>query len=88
MCRNHLGIMTRIPMALGTQGTTVDLASNDQLSYGIQATTTVGAVQALWAGHVTFDGTIKYTGQDNDRDPILQNIGGVVPTNIRVEQVP
>jgi hypothetical protein len=37
---------------------------------------------------VNMDGTVKYTGQDNDRDPILQNIGGVVPTNIRVEQVP
>jgi hypothetical protein len=33
-------------------------------------------------------GTVKYTGSGNDRDPILQNIGGVVPTNVRLEQVP
>ena len=27
------------------------------------------------------DGPVKYTGAGNDRDPILTNIGGVVPTN-------
>lgn len=36
----------------------------------------------------SFDGTLKYTNQDNDRDPILQNIGGVMHTNVRVDQVP
>lgn len=30
---------------------------------------------------VNQDGIIKYTGQDNDRDPVLQYIGGSVPTN-------
>ena len=34
------------------------------------------------------DGQVKYTGTNNDRDLILQNVGGVVPTNIRVEQMP
>ncbi len=28
------------------------------------------------------DGTVRYTGQNNDRDPILSEIGGVVPTNV------
>ena len=37
---------------------------------------------------VNMDGTAKYTGSFNDRDIILQNIGGVVPTNTRVQQVP
>ncbi len=45
-------------------------------------------VTGYHAAGVNRDGTVKYTGQDNDRDPILQNIGGVVPTNTRVEQVP
>jgi len=27
------------------------------------------------------DGTVRYTGQDNDRDPILSHVGGVVATN-------
>ena len=42
----------------------------------------------LWAGDVTGDGTIKYVGEDNDRDPILQAIGGSVPTNTSSGYVP
>ena len=39
-------------------------------------------------GDVNLDGQVKYTGGSNDRDPILQNIGGTVPTNSRTEQLP
>jgi hypothetical protein len=34
------------------------------------------------------DGTVKYTGQSNDRDIILQSTGGLVPTDTRIEQLP
>lgn len=34
------------------------------------------------------DGEVKYTGADNDRDVILVNIGGTVPTNVRYQQIP
>ncbi len=37
---------------------------------------------------VNMDGAVKYTGTRNDRDRILNNIGGVVPTTMRMEQVP
>ena len=37
---------------------------------------------------VNMDGTAKYTGLGNDRDIILQNIGGVIATNTREEQMP
>ena len=37
---------------------------------------------------VNLDGVVKYTGSANDRDPILINLGGVVPTNTRTEQMP
>ena len=37
---------------------------------------------------VNLDGTVRYTGLENDRDIILQNIGGVVPTAQRAEQLP
>ncbi len=40
------------------------------------------------ADEINVDGSLKYTGEGNDRDPILQNIGGVVPTNVRAEQMP
>jgi hypothetical protein len=31
---------------------------------------------------------VKYTGGGNDRDPILLNIGGSVPTAVRNAQLP
>ena len=34
------------------------------------------------------DAHVKYTGALNDRDQILQVIGGVVPTNTRAAQIP
>jgi hypothetical protein len=37
---------------------------------------------------VNLDGTVKYTGENNDRDPILQAVGGSVPTNVREGSVP
>ena len=37
---------------------------------------------------VNLDGVMKYAGSNNDRDPILVNIGGTIPTNTRAEQLP
>ena len=37
---------------------------------------------------VNMDGIVRYVGNGNDRDPVLQNIGGSVPTDIRTEQLP
>ncbi|MBK6410884.1 MAG: hypothetical protein IPF78_14550 [Flavobacteriales bacterium] len=34
------------------------------------------------------DGTVKYTGADNDRDLLLLNIGGLSPTTVITEQLP
>jgi len=34
------------------------------------------------------DGVVKYAGNDNDRDVILQAIGGTVATNTVEEQTP
>ena len=36
---------------------------------------------SLWAGNTLWDGGLKYTGMDNDRDPVLVRIGGTIPTN-------
>ena len=35
----------------------------------------------MWSGNTIPDIIIKYTGLDNDRDCILNVIGGTVPTN-------
>jgi len=37
---------------------------------------------------LNMDGVAKYTGENNDRDLILRAIGGVVPTNTIVQQIP
>ena len=37
---------------------------------------------------INMDGVVRYTGAGNDRDIILQSIGGSVPTNTRSAQLP
>ena len=82
--RNHLGIMTFAPLALGDQVTDLDFTTTATPTYGTDARKDIGGTQVLWAGDVTFNGQVKYTGAGNDRDPILQAIGGLVPTNTAV----
>ena len=79
--RNHLAIMTANALALVTSSAPLDLSSPIVQCYGTAARKAVGSVNALWAGDVDRDGTIKYTGGPNDRDPILFAIGGSVATN-------
>ncbi|MBK7943729.1 MAG: hypothetical protein IPJ87_17950 [Flavobacteriales bacterium] len=81
--RNHLGVMTASPATLGWTSAGVDLTSAGVPTFGTNARKTVGTAPAflvLWAGDVTFNSQVKYTGGGNDRDPILQAIGGTVPT--------
>ena len=37
---------------------------------------------------VNLDGWIKYTGPDNDRDPIILDLGGTTPNAVRLQQLP
>ncbi|MBL7983469.1 MAG: hypothetical protein JNM91_00655 [Flavobacteriales bacterium] len=92
--RNHSGCMTANTVVLSTTGypVLVDLNSEFTATYGTNARRTIGTKQVLWPGRVTGDGTIKYVGADNDRDPILTAVGGTTPnvalTNqYRVEDV-
>ncbi len=78
--RNHLGVMTAVPYNLTTTPTIINF--NTISTFGINAMVTIGGVKMMWAGDVNFDGIIKYSGTANDRDPILFNIGGTVPTNV------
>ena len=82
--RNHLGTMTASAVALSETATVVDLTTSATTVYGTDARVSITGVfpaEALWAGDVTFDHTVIYTGTANDRDVILLAIGGVVPTN-------
>ena len=80
--RNHLGAMTFAAKALGASETGVDFTLASEATYGTGARMTLAnGKQALMSGNTVRDGVLMYTGAGNDRDPILQAIGGVVPTN-------
>lgn len=77
--RNHLGVMTAVPMALSNAPQRTDLSASATSFYGTAATKTAGTVQVLWAGDVTGNGQLNYTGAGNDRDPILVTVGSTTP---------
>lgn len=80
--RNHFGAMTGQPVFLSYSGGFFDLTSASTPVYGNEGIKEMWAYRMLWAGDVSGDGTLRYTGQDNDRDLILTAIGGAVPTNV------
>jgi pimeloyl-ACP methyl ester carboxylesterase len=79
--RNHLGVVSAQAFALTREpAPVIDLAAPATPVFGIDARVVEGQVALLWAGDVNGDGRVRYTGADNDRDDILQAIGGTVPT--------
>ncbi|MFZ1332625.1 MAG: reprolysin-like metallopeptidase [Flavobacteriales bacterium] len=77
--RNHLACMAAAPVSLSATTTSLDFST--VTTFGTEAQLVVGGKNVLWAGNVVVDDEVLYTGQGNDRDPILTLIGGVVPTN-------
>jgi hypothetical protein len=82
--RNHLGCMTASAIALTSSPTTIDFRSSATPTWGTDARKNVSGQMALWSGNTLHDSPapflLKYTGGNNDRDPILVAIGGSVPT--------
>lgn len=78
--RNHLGIMTAQSYLLGPEVREVDLRQSAVGTYGTDARRMRGAVMTMWSGDAVGNAMIRYTGAGNDRDPMLQRVGGVVPT--------
>ncbi|MBP6574185.1 MAG: hypothetical protein KA230_07040 [Flavobacteriales bacterium] len=81
--RNHMGIMSDTTQALHAISPLLDLTQFASGIHGIasEAAVNVSGNWCLWAGDVTHNGEIKYIGTGNDRDPILVEVGGVLPTN-------
>ncbi len=82
--RNHLGVMSLNPIAVSANTPALNFASAGTATYGTSARKSVTGTfpaQALWAGDVTFNGQVKYTGSGNDRDPILTTVGSTTPNN-------
>ncbi|MBK7241845.1 MAG: choice-of-anchor B family protein [Flavobacteriales bacterium] len=79
--RNHLGVMSASPVEVSVATRNYDLGDGSIPLFGTEATYPSVGRNVLWAGNTVFDNELMYTGQNNDRDPILSEIGGVVPTN-------
>jgi hypothetical protein len=69
-------------VALGSTTTVVDFRTNATSTWGTNARKSINGAMAMWAGNTHVDRSLLYTGEDNDRDPILVVIGGVVPTGV------
>jgi hypothetical protein len=80
--RNHLGVMSAPPLAFNTGTVTLDLSVAPTATYGTDAQSFQDGRMMLWAGDNTRDGTVRYAGANNDRDPILVSIGGTIPTSV------
>ena len=57
-------------------------SSPSTATFGTNAQANVNGTMVLWPGDITRDGVVRYTGTGNDRDPVLQAIGGSTPTNV------
>lgn len=79
--RNHLGVMTLSGLAMTSNPIAVDLTTATTAVYGTNARRSNGTKLTLWPGDALRDGTVKYTGTSNDRDPIIVAIGGNSPNN-------
>ncbi|MBK6754926.1 MAG: hypothetical protein IPG69_15425 [Flavobacteriales bacterium] len=80
--RNHFGAMTATAISVGTLPTVIDLRSPGTATWGTNARKTMGPVTVLWAGNAVTDALLKYAGANNDRDPILNVVGGSTPTAV------
>ena len=78
--RNHLGVMTAQPVDF-SKSPLIDFSAIATPVYGNNARKTNDGFGTLRSGDVNFDHTLKYTGSNNDRDPILVRIGGTTPNN-------
>ena len=79
--RNHLPVMTNATYPLSLVPAFVDFGHSNTAAYGTNARVLKGTFWCLWAADTNGDGTLKYTGASNDRDPILTAIGGTTPNN-------
>lgn len=79
--RNHLGAIVSNSAVYGSGVVSVDLTTTGGDAVGTEALYINGSTRALWAGDSNFDAQVKYTGGSNDRDVILVEIGGSIPTN-------
>ena len=79
--RNHLPVMTLLPIVIGPGPNLVDLTSSGIALHVPTARRDLNGVLLLWSGDARGNEDVKYTGASNDRDVLLLAIGGLIPTN-------
>jgi uncharacterized repeat protein (TIGR03803 family) len=79
--RNHFGVMSATAVSLSGTAALLNFTSGAVSTFGTNAQKLVGGFLVNWAGNGLRDGTIKYTGASNDRDPILVRVGSTTPNN-------
>ena len=72
-------------LSLSAITTTFDLTNVATATFGTDAQETRDGFTMLWSGNTNQDDKIRYTGFDNDRDPILVEIGGSIPTAVAMD---
>lgn len=77
--RNHLPAMTAFPLESNAQ--VVDMTAATTTLYGLEPVQTGSGQRALWPGDVSGDGLVRYSGSNNDRDPVLVAIGSMIPSS-------
>lgn len=81
--RNHLGAMSGAVQPLNGSVRVLDFTQSTTPTYGTGALMrSPNGRMALWPGNVVRDSQLKYTGQGNDRDPILTRIGSVPTVSV------
>ena len=79
--RDHLGTMATTRQLLSKNVKTVDFTDPTLNTYGSGARVLLtNGRMGLWPGNVVNDGRLKYTGSNNDRDPMLILVGSDQPT--------
>ena len=76
--RNHLGVMTDIPLAMSSNPVVIDFTTPAQGNWGTNAQRLAGgSVRMLWLGDVNKDRRVAYQGPAND----VSSIGSFVLTH-------
>ncbi len=75
--RNHVAVMSSNPVALTGTSVLYDFTTGQTQAFGSSAMASLSAgVFGLYAGDVTANGVLKYSGSGNDSGPIYARIGG------------
>jgi len=75
--RNHIAAMSASPLPLSAASASYDFTAAQTRAFGTTPMASLaGGVFGLYAGDVTANGTLKYSGGGNDSGPIYARIGG------------